>query len=79
MELNKIGGKLWTNGIVVPERIAAPATATRAAIHNGIHLDAAADFLKDAKNIKSSTSVDKMLALKREKKQRQFMGDSKGW
>lgn len=77
MELNKIGGKLWTQGIISSDAVESPKSpaATVAVTSNGIQLDAATDFLKNAKNIKSSTSVDKMLALRREKKQRQFMGD----
>ena len=76
MEISKIGGSLWTAGITpVPNtgNKAATGGATEQSGAASIKLDAASDFLKDTKNIKSSTSMDRMLALKRSKKERQFM------
>ena len=67
MELSKVGGVYWpTDPTKIPQRRPTAISALE-------KTDSIADFIFDSKMLKSSTSVETMLMIKRDKKRRQFM------
>jgi hypothetical protein len=67
VELAKVGGVYW------PTDPSVPIIKSSTGVSPLEKTDSIADFLHDAKQFKTSTSVDLMLSIKREKQQRQFM------
>lgn len=67
MELSKVGGVYWSPD---PNKITGRRPTGISPLEK---TDSIADFLHDVKQLKSSGSIDIMLAIKREHHQRKFM------
>ena len=67
VELSKVGGVYW------PTDPSKPLNKSSTGVSPLEKTDSIADFLHDARQFKSSASVDLMLSIKRDKQQRQYM------